>query len=283
MTTIGAMQLTIKGEYQMTLEFKPTIKSINIASEDLTKITLEVKNDSLNGKYDTLRKLSGKTVMIAVIPETYSYVQEFDTSTKKPITEWIVNADGTAEIRKTEQTQLDIDDQGNIDVKRIDKKVDKDLIDEYILAASTLILPEDISINPRDVISRLNTGEGLSDIADDYEMSDSKLLNELEKSRKHFAPFADYWDKHKSDIVFQPVVEDEIADSDENEQKESESVDLEDETGNKSSEDENVPDGETDSENDMSENETKSADSDTENTEKSTDETETNDGEEEPY
>lgn len=269
----------------MTLEFKPTIKSINIASEDLTKITLEVKNDSLNGKYDTLRKLSGKTVMIAVIPETYSYVQEFDTSTKKPITEWIVNADGTAEIRKTEQTQLDIDDQGNIDVKRIDKKVDKDLIDEYILAASTLILPEDISINPRDVISRLNAGEGLSDIADDYEMSDSKLLNELEKSRKHFAPFADYWDKHKSDIVFQPVVEDEIADSDENEQKESESVDLEDETGNKSSEDENVPDGETDSENDISENENESADSDTENTEKSTDEpeTETNDGEEEPY
>ena len=37
----------------MSLEFKLTIKSINIASEDLTKITLEVKNGSLDGKYDT--------------------------------------------------------------------------------------------------------------------------------------------------------------------------------------------------------------------------------------
>ncbi|MGX7195465.1 hypothetical protein [Enterococcus olivae] len=186
----------------MSLEFKPSIKSINIASEDLTKITLEVKNDSLNGKYDELRKLSGKTVLIAVIPETYTYIQEFDTSTKKPITEWIINADGTAEIRKTEQTQLDVDGQGNIDIKRVEKKVDKDLIDQYIMASSTLILPDDVSINPRDVIIRLNDGEDLGSIADDYEMSDSKLLNELEKSRQHFAPFADYWDKHKEDILF---------------------------------------------------------------------------------
>ncbi len=261
----------------MSLEFKPTIKSINIASEDLTKITLEVKNDSLNGKYDTLRKLSGKTVMIAVIPETYSYVQEFDTSTKKPITEWIVNADGTAEIRKTEQTQLDIDDQGNIDVKRIDKKVDKDLIDEYILAASTLILPDDISINPRDVISRLNAGEGMSDIADDYEMSDSKLLNELEKSRKHFAPFADYWDKHKEDIVFQEATED-VDENTDDSQAEDESDDVEKKlsiyprTGKDVSKDETKGKNET-------------IDSDTETTENSTDEPETgtNDGEEEPY
>lgn len=44
----------------MSIEFKPTIKSINIASEDLTKITLEVKNGSLDGQYEDLRKLSGK-------------------------------------------------------------------------------------------------------------------------------------------------------------------------------------------------------------------------------
>ncbi|MCD5001206.1 hypothetical protein IV487_01845 [Enterococcus saccharolyticus] len=254
----------------MTLEFKPTIKSINIANEDLTKITLEVKNDSLNGKYDTLRKLSGKTVMIAVIPETYSYVQEYDTSTKKPITEWIVNADGTAEIRKTEQTQLDIDGQGNLDIKRVDKKVDKDLIDQYILAASTLMLPDDVSINPRDVISRLQDGEGLSDIADDYEMSDAKLLHELDKARQHFAPFADYWDKHKSDIVFQPV-------DDEQEEETSESSD----------EEENGTEDEIEDENESGENENEIDDSDTDNAENDTetdenDTTETDD-DDEPY
>lgn len=261
----------------MTLEFKGTIRDKGQGNDDKKKLLFEVSISELKGKMETLASLVNKTVAIAVIPDSYSYVQEFDASTKKPITEWIVNADGTAEIRKTEQTQLDIDDQGNIDVKRIDKKVDKDLIDEYILAASTLILPEDISINPRDVISRLNAGEGLSDIADDYEMSDSKLLNELEKSRKHFAPFADYWDKHKEDIVFQEATEDVDENADDS-QLEDESDDVEKklsiypQTGKDVSKDEIKGKNET-------------TDSDAENTEKSTDEpeTETNDGEEEPY
>ena len=186
----------------MSLEFKPTIKSINIASEDLTKITLEVKNGSLDGKYDTLRKLSGKTVLIAVLPEEYSYVQDYDSSTNKPITEWIINQDGTAEVRKTEQTQLDVDGQGNIDIKRIEKKVAKELIDEYIRQATTLERPLNCNINPRDVILSLADGEEFSEIADRYEMSDSSLLTEIEKARQYYAPFADYWNKHKEDITF---------------------------------------------------------------------------------
>lgn len=234
----------------MSLEFKPSIKSINIASEDLTKITLEVKNDSLNGKYDELRKLSGKTVLIAVIPETYTYIQEFDTSTKKPITEWIINADGTAEIRKTEQTQLDVDGQGNIDIKRVEKKVDKDLIDQYIMASSTLILPEDVSINPRDVIIRLEEGEDLGLIADDYEMSDSKLLSQLELTRQYFAPFADYWDKHKEDIIFQDEAEETHSEN----AQEVDSEELEEKSSDYPQIDEGVSESELEGENESMEN-----------------------------
>ena len=186
----------------MSLEFKPTIKSINIASEDLTKITLEVKNGSLDGKYDTLRKLSGKTVLIAVLPEEYSYIQDYDNSTNKPITEWIINQDGTAEIRRTEQTQLDVDGQGNIDIRKVERKVSKEIIDEYIRNATTLEKPLNSNINPRDVILSLADGEEFSEIADRYEMSDSSLLTEIEKARQYYAPFADYWNKHKEDITF---------------------------------------------------------------------------------
>lgn len=186
----------------MTLEFKPTIKSINIANEDLTKITLEIKNNSLDGKYDDLRKLSGKTVVISILPDSYSYTQQIDRSTNTPVMEWIVNQDGTTEIIKTEQTQLDVDGQGNIDIQEIQKKVDKGLIDEFIMTANVLKLPANIYINPRDVLSRLKNGEDLGEIADDYEMSDSTLLNDLEAARQYFAPFADFWDQHRDDINF---------------------------------------------------------------------------------
>lgn len=202
----------------MTLEFKPTIKSINIANEDLTKITLEIKNNSLDGKYDDLRKLSGKTVVISILPDSYSYTQQIDRSTNTPVTEWIVNQDGTTEIRKTEQTQLDVDGQGNIDIQETVRKVDKDLVDEYIMAANTLELPGNVNINPRDVIDRLQCGEDIDEIADSYEMSDSALLNDLEKARQYFAPFADFWNQHRDEISFSDEEyepEDEPVDSEE--------------------------------------------------------------------
>ncbi|MBO0412471.1 hypothetical protein JZO81_15485 [Enterococcus hulanensis] len=194
----------------MSIEFKPTIKSINIASEDLTKITLEVKNGSLDGQYEDLRKLSGKTVVVAMLADHYSYTQKIDRSTNKPVQEWIVNPDGTTEMREIEQTQLDVDGKGNIDIREIEKKVDKDLIDEYIMCSNSFEFPG--IINPRDVISRLDQGDDLGEVADAYEMSDAALLAEIEKARKHFAPFADAWNKVRDEVVFKEPKEDEKTD-----------------------------------------------------------------------
>lgn len=226
----------------MTLEFRPTVKSINIANEDLIKITLEIKNSSLDGKLDDLRKLSGKTVVANILPDSYSYTQQIDRSTNTPVMEWIVNQDGTTEIIKTEQTQLDVDGQGNIDIQEVQKKVDKELVDEFIMKANVLKLPANIYINPRDVISRLQDGEDLGEVADDYEMSDSALLNDLESARQYFAPFADFWNEHRDEIDFAV--------------KEMESDDLPDATAEDvDATDENETD-DSDNENNESDNET---------------------------
>ena len=249
----------------MSIEFKPTIKSINIASEDLTKITLEVKNGSLDGQYEDLRKLSGKTVVVAMLPDHYSYTQKFDRSTNKPVQEWIVNPDGTAEMKEMEQTQLDVDGKGNIDIREIEKKVDKDLIDEYIMKSNSIEFPG--IINPRDVISRLDQGDDLGEVADAYEMSDAALLAEIEKARKHFAPFADAWNKVRGEVVFQNVNE---TDS---ESSESDSEDSKEETINQPEESENASEDEIEPENELPENE------DSESDEQSADE----DPEDDPY
>lgn len=227
----------------MSIEFKPTIKSINIASEDLTKITLEVKNGSLDGQYEDLRKLSGKTVVVAMLPDHYSYTQKFDRSTNKPVQEWIVNPDGTAEMKETEQTQLDVDGKGNIDIREIEKKVDKDLIDEYILKSNSIEFPG--IINPRDVISRLDQGDDLGEVADVYEMSDAALLAEIEKARKHFAPFADAWNKVRDEVVFQNVDETDSEVDADSESSESDSEETKEETTNQSEESENASEVET--------------------------------------
>ena len=228
----------------MSIEFKPTIKSINIASEDLTKITLEVKNGSLDGQYEDLRKLSGKTVVVVMLPDHYSYTQKFDRSTNKPVQEWIVNPDGTAEMKETEQTQLDVDGKGNIDIREIEKKVDKDLIDEYIMKSNSIEFPG--IINPRDVISRLDQGDDLGEVADAYEMSDAALLAEIEKARKYFAPFADAWNKVRDEVVFQDADETDSEVDDDSDSKESDSEDPKQEMNNLSEEIQNVSEDEID-------------------------------------
>ncbi|MDT2601008.1 hypothetical protein P7D85_14575 [Enterococcus hulanensis] len=242
----------------MSIEFKPTIKAINIASEDLTKITLEVKNGSLDGQYEDLRKLSGKTVVVAMLPDHYSYTQKFDRSTNKPVQEWIVNPDGTAEMKETEQTQLDVDGKGNIDIREIEKKVDKDLIDEYIMKSNSIEFPG--IINPRDVISRLDQGDDLGEVADAYEMSDAALLAEIEKARKHFAPFADAWNKVRDEVVFQDADETDLEVDADSAPSESDSDEPEEETMNQSEETENVSEDETESKNEQPENEDSESD-----------------------
>ena len=237
----------------MTLEFKPTVKSINIVKEDLTKITLEVSNDSLMGKYDEIQKLSNKTVQIIMLPETYSYIQQFDRSTKKPVQEWIIHPDGTTELRKSEQTQLDVDDLGNIDIKEITKKVKKELIDEYIMKSTSIDFPGDI--NPRDVISRMNDGDDLGDIAESYEMSDAALLNEVEKARQYFAPFADAWDKVRDEVVFQEIAETNSGNDVDSESPESTTEEIKEKTDNQSSKGEDVSEEEIGLENEIAENE----------------------------
>ncbi|OTN76749.1 hypothetical protein A5886_001828 [Enterococcus sp. 8G7_MSG3316] len=190
----------------MSLEFRPTIKSINIASEDLTKITLEVKNGSLNGKYDALRAFSGKTVNITIVPEYYRYSIPFDKSTNAPTQEYVVNNDGTIDFVQKEQTQLEVDDQGNIDIENRPFEVTKEIVDEFIRAAKSLEFPG--NINPRSLLIRIEDGEAIEEIAEDYEMSAITVLNELEKAREYYAPYAAAWDKKRNEVIFKEAAED---------------------------------------------------------------------------
>lgn len=197
----------------MTVEFNPTVKSINIASEDLTKITLEVKNGSLDGKYDDIRKLSGKTVAVIIVPESYSYTMPFDKSVNKPTQKYEVYADGTVNLVEQEQTQLDIDGKGNIDIIQKTYQVDKEIIDEYILNARSLTFPGEI--NPREVLEQLDEGLSMKEIAEELEYSEGALIAELEHARQKLAPFADAWKKAKESGDVLPVEKNEKAEQEE--------------------------------------------------------------------
>lgn len=183
------------------VNFRPKVKSINIANEELTKITLEVKNNSLDGKLDELRKFSNKVVTVIISEETIEYTVPVNKQTKKPNVEYVVNADGTIDMLKEEQTSLDVGD-GVEEVENVKILVSKETIDEFIKTATTLQLPENVTVNIRDVLIRLAEGDSMSEIAADHELSEIALIDQIELARHYFAPYADSWSKHKDDIIF---------------------------------------------------------------------------------
>lgn len=184
----------------MTLEFDATLRDKGLGNDDKKKILLEVPIGELKGKVEELTRFANKTVTIQVIPQYYSFSIPFDKSTNAPTQEYVVNNDGTIDLIKQEQTQLEVDDNGNIDIEDRPFEVTKDIVDEFIRAAKSLEFPG--SINPRDVLTRNEQGEAFEEIAKDYEMSELSVINELERAREYYAPYAAAWDKKRNEVVF---------------------------------------------------------------------------------
>lgn len=184
------------------VNFRPEVKKATSKSNGNVEVLLVVNNGSLKGKYDDLSDFLGKTVSVTIQPETIGYQLPINKQTKRPNVNYIVNADGTVEVQKEEQTSLDVGD-GMEEVEVVEIQVSKDTIDEFIKKAVSLELPDEITINPRDVLIQLEQGEKINDVAADWEMSETALIDQIEFARQYFAPFADTWSKIKDDVIFQ--------------------------------------------------------------------------------
>lgn len=181
--------------------FRPELKKATSKGNGNTEVLLVVSNGSLLGKKDDLDALLGKTVSVTIQPETIEYTVPVNKQTKKPNIEYVVNSDGTIEMFKEEQTSLDIGD-GVEEVENVKVLVSKETIDDFIKTATTLQLPENVTVNVRDVLIRLDEGDSMNEIAADHELSEIALIDQIELARQYFAPYADTWSKRKEDIIF---------------------------------------------------------------------------------
>ncbi len=195
------------------VSFSPEVKKVTNKSNGNTEVLLVISNSSLKGKADDLNEFLGKTVNIMIVPENYSYNVPFDNSVNKPTMEYKVYEDGTVQLVKQEQTQLDVDGKGNVDIVQKSFSVDKEVIDEYILNAGSFSFPGEV--NPREVLQQLAQGVSMNEVAAELEFSESALINELEKARRELAPFADAWKKANASGNVLPVEETEKVEQEE--------------------------------------------------------------------
>ena len=167
------------------MELRTQVKKINLTSKE-NSLVLEISDEKLGEKLPELKKFIGEFINIQIIPEIYSYQVEIDEE-GHPIVSWKMLQDGSVEIERSEQLSL-------LEQTRTRKemlKVQRATVDEFI--AECPVIKHINDINPKDVLDRLKQGEDFSSIADDYGLSDSELVTQLDEVRQYYLPVADEW------------------------------------------------------------------------------------------
>ena len=176
-----------------TVEFRPTIKAVKMNKGGKQEIVLSIENGSLDGKFESINQLIGEAVNVVIQPSVISYSIPYDSVNDTPYFKYVINGDGIVVEVKEEQTTID-----GIDNKVIkDFIVEMDDVDSFIKETSSLTMPPNVELNPRTILEYLDDGMNYEEIAEEMETKETAVVNDLDKARQYFAPYAAAWVEYK--------------------------------------------------------------------------------------
>ena len=176
-----------------TVEFRPTIKAVKMNKGGKQEIVLSIENGSLDGKFESINQLIGEAVNVVIQPSVISYSIPYDSVNDTPYFKYVINGDGIVVEVKEEQTTID-----GIDNKVIkDFIVEMDDVDNFIKETSSLTMPPNVELNPRTILEYLDDGMSYEQIAEEMETKETAVVNDLDKARQYFAPYAAAWVEYK--------------------------------------------------------------------------------------
>lgn len=194
------------------IEFKPTLKKVNLKADGKKEIVLEVTDSSLNGKLDALSEMIDIKVAVSLESLIVNYNVLFNAKTNKPLTEYEVDDKGVVQEVKQgyEQMEADFDiPEEKILTREEREQADRETIDEFIisgLAPGLDDLPHDFAY----IVKRKLEGESYLKLANELKISNVKLIEMIDDYRARIAPMAIKWHEWKEkqpDVAEQPKAE----------------------------------------------------------------------------
>lgn len=194
------------------IEFKPTLKKVNLKPDGKKEIVLEVTDSSLNGKLDALSELIDIKVAVSLESLIVNYNVLFNAKTNKPLTEYEVDDKGVVqEVKQAyEQMEADFDiPEEKIPTREEREQADRETIDAFIisgLAPGLDDLPHDFAY----IVKRKLEGESYLKLANELKISNVKLIEMIDDYRARIAPMAIKWHEWKEkqpDVAEQPKAE----------------------------------------------------------------------------
>lgn len=194
------------------IEFKPTLKKVNLKPDGKKEIVLEVTDSSLNGKLDALSELIDIKVAVSLESLVVNYNVLFNTKTNKPLTEYEVDDKGVVqEVKQSyEQMEADFDiPEEKISTREEKEQTDREIVDEFIisgLAPSFDGMPNKMP----EIVKRRMEGESYLKLASELNMSSGQIIEVIDEYRQRVAPLAIKWHEWKEkqpDVAEQPKAE----------------------------------------------------------------------------
>lgn len=176
-----------------TVEFRPTIKAVKMNKGGKQEIVLSIENGSLDGKFESINQLIGESVNVVIQPSVIGYRIPYDVENDTPYLKYVV--DGSGVVVEVKEEQLAIDGINNKSYK--DFIVEMDDVDTFIKEASSFIMPANVELNPRTILEYLDDGMNYEQIAEEMETKETAVVNDLDKARQYFAPYAAAWVEYK--------------------------------------------------------------------------------------
>ncbi|KAF6561963.1 hypothetical protein G9G63_20130 [Paenibacillus sp. EKM202P] len=234
------------------INFKGTVKKINLKSSEETEITISIPASELDGQYNTLQSMLELKVIGGLDSQIVTYKVLKNARTGKPITKYTVDDGGVVSIAKPEGEQLSMDlglPPEKVEVKADPEQIDLEIIQDFILSG---LAPrfDDMQYDFLEITERLSSGDTYLKIAADIGMGVGVFVVMVDEYRKRVAPMAAKWDEwRKGQVNTVPPKDGEPVNSQQEEQQngdqpgeqEGANTDPSEQTGENESENDNKP------------------------------------------
>lgn len=179
------------------MEFKPTVKKINMKPKGVVEIVLETTISDLNGKVEALGNMIDHRAEASLDSLVVNYNVAINTKTKKPLVSYKVDDSGVVHEVKPEGEQIEAElglPQEKVPTEEELKEAERSVIDDFIREGFAPQF-DDLPYDFQSIISRKLAGETYMKIASELEMSSGKIVELVDEYRSRVAPMALKWDE----------------------------------------------------------------------------------------
>ncbi|GEC93070.1 hypothetical protein [Brevibacillus brevis] len=179
------------------MDFKPTVKKVNMKPKGVVEIVLETTISDLNGKVEALGNMIDRRAEASLDSLVVNYNVVINTRTNKPVVNYKVDESGIVHEVKPEGEQLEADlgmPQEKIPTEEESKEAERSVIDDFIREGFAPQF-DDLPYDFQSIVSRKLAGETYMKIASELEMSSGKIAELVDQYRARVAPMALKWDE----------------------------------------------------------------------------------------